>query len=269
MEEGNVVMVLRRVLLVLLVWSTPLLGDAVGSSDALTDHLDRAYDAYHAGEVATTVGAKEQDFNRALRLYSQLEGEPGDGKLYYNIGNTYFQLEQYGWAILYYLRAQRLLPRDDRIQFHLALARAQQNLPLEPESKVKNILFFWHLKLSQSERVKLFIALCALLAIFGSLWLWKCSEIMKILTAIVSVAAAILLSSMLYFHYFAPVDAVIVKAFGLYHGPREDYALVRDEPFAPGTEVKVEKAIDSGTWLKVVAPDGKVGYVPSDVIRII
>ncbi len=60
----------------------------------------------------------------------------------------------------------------------------------------------------------------------------------------------------------------MVKAFGLYHAPAEDSALVSDEPFISGTQVRVHKTVEDG-WLKVIAPDGKSGYVPADVIRII
>jgi tetratricopeptide (TPR) repeat protein len=272
MDEGDALFDQGRIIITSLSFVLLPMGAMAaiaGPADALSTHLQKADDSYHAGEVATTIGEKELNFLRALRLYSQLEGEPGNGKLYYNIGNTYFQLEQYGWAILYYLRAERLRPRDDRIQFHLTLARAQQGLPLAPENKLKNALFFWHVKLSQTERIQLFIALIALLFFFGSLWLWYRSQAFKILSIMAGLCSALLLSSILYFYYFAPVDAVIVKAFGLYHGPREDYALVSDEPFIPGTEVKVEKVVDNGTWLKIITPEGKVGYVPSDVIRII
>ncbi len=240
----------------------------VGPADALTDHLERAYQSYQTGVAAQTVEGKEQSFNRALRLYLQLEGEPGDGKLYYNIANTYFQLEQYGWAILYYLRAQQLMPRDDRIQFHLALAQAQQGIAIEPPQKWKQRLFFWHYELSQAERIQAFIAFGIVVLLFASIVVWSPNTYAKRFAGIVTFAWMILLVSLLYFQYWAPVEGVMVKAFGLYHGPAEDYALVNDEPFIPGTQVRIERTAEDG-WLRVTAPDGKSGYVPSDVIRII
>ncbi len=261
--------VLLMAFLVLLMSSLSLVADVVGPSDALTEHLQRAYDSYRAGESAVTIEGKEQAFNRALRLYTQLEGEPGNGKLYYNIGNTYFQLEQYGWAILYYLRAQNLLPRDDRVSFHLALAQAQQGLSIGAPQVWKQRLLFWHYRLNQAERIQIFAALTLLVFLVLSLTLWYATKLLKRITMVVMVAWTAVLLSLLYFFYLAPVDGVIVKAFGLYHGPREDYALVSDEPFIPGTQVRIQNVVDDGTWLKVIAPNGKVGYVPSDVIRII
>ena len=201
-------------ILTVLSLSVNLSAAVIGSSDALSEHLQRAYESYLQGEAATTVSDKEQDFNRALRLFSQLEGEPGNGKLYYNIGNTYYQLEQYGWSILYYLRAQRLLPRDQKVQFLLTMAEAQQNLPITTESRWVSLFFFWHLKMSQVERIQAFMAFCVALLLFGSLFIWYRSGLLKILTALSGIAASVLLVSILYFHYFAPVQAVIVNAFG-------------------------------------------------------
>ncbi|MDP1835532.1 MAG: SH3 domain-containing protein [Chlamydiales bacterium] len=243
--------------------------EVVGPSDALGDHLKRAYESYMAGETATTVGEREQHFNRALRLYTQLEAEPGNGRLFYDIGNTYFQLEQYGWSILYYLRAQRLLPRDDRVQFHLTLAQAQQHLPIDPDDKWKNRLFYWHMKLSQSERIQLFVGLAAITALLASFLIWRRSETVKIVTGITTVCSLLVLGSVLYYQYFAPVEGVVVKAFGLYHGPSEDYALVSDEPFTPGTQLTVENVVENGQWLKVETSSGRQGYIPSDVFRLI
>lgn len=263
---------LRTTLMTLLILMMPLpsiSADVLGPTDSLVEHLQRAYDSYHAGEVAQTIEGKEQAFNRALRLYTQLEGEPGDGKLFYNIGNTYFQLEQHGWAILYYLRAQSLRPRDDRISFHLALAQAQQGLSIEAPRPWKQRLFFWHYKLNQSERIQLFSALSFLAFVVASLFIWRSSRLLKRVATVVIGAWSLVLFSLLYFYYLAPVDGVVVKAFGLYHGPREDYALVSDEPFIPGTRVQIRNVAGDGSWLKVTAPNGKSGYIPSDVVRMI
>ena len=68
---------------------------------------------YSQGVSAATVAGQSAAFNAALDEFLGLEaaGNPvfGSGKLYYNIGNTYFQLEEYPRAILYYARAERLM----------------------------------------------------------------------------------------------------------------------------------------------------------------
>lgn len=262
---------MKQLLLTLLSVLSAATANAVssGAYDTFTTHLERAYDSYMEGDTSDVAGVREQSFNRALKLYSQLEGEPGNGKLYYNIGNTYFQLGKYGWAILYYLKAQQLIPRDDRVQFHLALAQTEQNIPIQPVRKWKQYLFFWHSLLSQSERVQLFVGLLVLFTALLSFWIWTRRPWVGFFAQVSAVMAALVLSSILYFQYFAPIDAVVIRAYGLYHGPGEDYALVQDEPFIPGTQVAVETVVQEGSWAKVKAPNGYVGYVPSDVIRLV
>jgi tetratricopeptide (TPR) repeat protein len=48
-----------------------------------------------------------------------------NGRVYYNLGNTYFKQDKLGLAILNYERAQRLMPRDKDIKANLAYARSQ------------------------------------------------------------------------------------------------------------------------------------------------
>jgi len=53
-------------------------------------------------------------YEEALMLYSQiLESGFESGELYYNLGNTYYKIEESGYAVLFYERARRLMPDDD------------------------------------------------------------------------------------------------------------------------------------------------------------
>ncbi len=238
-------------------------------ADALQDHLQRADESYRDGETADTIAAREQAFNRALTLYSRLEDEPGNGKLFYNIGNTYYQLGEYGWAILYYLKGLQLLPRDDLLRFHLSLAQAEQGLPVEAINPVTDKLLFWHRLLAQHEKIYLALSLLALAVLLTSLWIWIPIDSLKVASTLVSIATGAVVLSVVYSQYFAPVQAVVVQSFGLYHGPSEEAALVEDVPFIPGTAVNVIEATEDGSWLKIYSPQGKTGYLPADVTRII
>jgi len=79
----------------------------------LTSLFEEAGKAYQAGE-----------FNRAREIYSSLVAErKNDPNLYYNLANTYYRLNDPGWAILWYERALRLKPLDSDIRYNLALAK--------------------------------------------------------------------------------------------------------------------------------------------------
>lgn len=246
-----------------------LFATVYGTSDTLEKHIELAYQSYRRGDQSEEIEERNAEFNRALKLYLQLEAEPGNGKLFYNIANTYFQLEEYGWAILYYLKAERLLPREARIAHQIELAEAKQSLPIRFSSAWKKRLFFWHFMLSQSERIELFILFIGVSTLSASLLLRKRRFAIELITYLFSIAALVVLFSLLYFHYVAPIKGVVVKPFGLYHGPAESYALVSDQPFIPGTQLKVQAFVEEGRWVQVETEGGDRGYIPSEIFRVI
>jgi tetratricopeptide (TPR) repeat protein len=65
----------------------------------------------------------QNDYQQAANLYQKVieNGFESPG-LYYNLGNTYFKLDDMPRAILYYEKARKLAPGDDDIQFNLAIA---------------------------------------------------------------------------------------------------------------------------------------------------
>ena len=67
---------------------------------------------------------KAGDFAGAAAAYEKiLSAEGPRASVYYNLGNAYQNLKQYGPAILAYERARLLTPRDPDLLANLALAR--------------------------------------------------------------------------------------------------------------------------------------------------
>ncbi len=67
---------------------------------------------------------KSGDFAGAAAAYEKLLADDGPrAAVYYNLGNSYQNLKQYGPAILAYERARQLTPRDPDVLANLALAR--------------------------------------------------------------------------------------------------------------------------------------------------
>ena len=63
------------------------------------------------------------EFLKATKTYLQLVTAGYEsGNLYYNLGNAYLQMGQKGRAILYYEKAQRLIPNDPVLRTNLATA---------------------------------------------------------------------------------------------------------------------------------------------------
>ena len=66
---------------------------------------------------------KEGRYAEAAKGYKDILNQGIEsGNLYYNLGNSYFKLGNLGSAILNYVRAKRLIPRDSDLRLNLNLA---------------------------------------------------------------------------------------------------------------------------------------------------
>ena len=87
----------------------------------------------------------EKNYQAAADIFEKLidQGET-NGFLYYNLGNTYMRLGNTGSAILYYLRAQSLLPRNENLDANLRYAINQTQDQISPSrGGLVHSLFFW------------------------------------------------------------------------------------------------------------------------------
>ncbi|MCI0471615.1 MAG: tetratricopeptide repeat protein, partial [Candidatus Aminicenantes bacterium] len=64
---------------------------------------------------------EEGKYDEALKTYRQLERQGAHWKLFYNMGNCFFKLNDYVKAKIYYLRAERLKPFDESIQKNIEI----------------------------------------------------------------------------------------------------------------------------------------------------
>lgn len=89
--------------------------------------------------IANDLYAKNK-FQAAADTYESLIQKGfNNGYLYYNLGNTYVRMGKFGPAILNYVRAQKLIPRDENLQANLSFAIQQTSdkLPIPPFFEVK------------------------------------------------------------------------------------------------------------------------------------
>lgn len=244
--------------------------------------LEEAYQHYVQGEQAVTIAERNSQFNAALNLFLTLEQEYaplfGDGTLYYDIGNSFFQLGNYSEAILFYKKAQKLLPRATAVRTRISLA--QKKLFLEGAEAQPNplaSLFAAWPRLSLPERLQLFALLSALFFLASSLLIWqkqigwvqRTSTYIKGINTALICGLALIGFSLLYTHYFSPLQAVAIEAALLRQGPHLEYPKVRETPVAAGTAVEVLSAAPDGTWFKVLTPKGDFGYVQGKAIRLV
>lgn len=235
--------------------------------------LKESYDTYLAGEQADTISLRQRNFNRALNYYKELEEkyhpDDGNGKLFFNIANSYFQLGEYPWAILYYYRAQSLMPRADKVYRNLQIARSKLNLPPTENPSIFEKVFFLHNYFSLPERLQIFFIFALISFIFASLLIWIKKKWINVALFVTTVIACIMLISVCYTRYLSPVEGVIVSSTNLYRDAGTQYAKVMDEPVPSGSKVEVRGILFNGTWFKILTPEGHFGYVPNSSLQVI
>jgi len=87
---------------------------------------------------------KEGRYQQAVAGYQQLADKGfASGDLYYNLGNACLRAGRLGPAILYYKRAQALIPRDADLNFNLRFALDQTKDAVSLPQNYLDQAFFW------------------------------------------------------------------------------------------------------------------------------
>ena len=243
-----------------------------GAEADLQNMLHEAYTSYTEGEKTETISQRKKKFNNALALYTQLadnSSKYNDGKLYYNIANTYFQLEEYPWAILYYYRALALRPTDEKVKQNLAIGLKKLDITPPTGSSFLQSLFFWHNHYSLPERLQVLSVLGMLLLATISIYIWRREHWLIYLIAALLVCWIAFLLSVGYTRYFSPIEGVLIHSTALYKDAGEQYAKVDAQPILKGVKVRVLEILHQGKWLKIYTSSGEIGYLPYTTIRII
>lgn len=103
----------------------------------------------------------EKRYTESAKAYESLIQQGiHSGYLYYNLGNTYIRMGKTGPAVLNYIRAKKLIPRDENLEANLKFAILQTQDKIEvPPLGTLNTLFFWSNDLNLSELTYLAIGL--------------------------------------------------------------------------------------------------------------
>ncbi len=116
------------------------------------------------GQVPAEVSQANQLYNQnqfreAAKIYERaIASGMENGHLYYNLGNTYFRMGSLPKAILNYVKAQNLLPRDEDVEANLEYAVRQTVDQLDGRKPhVLESILFWVRDLNLNEhRIALF-----------------------------------------------------------------------------------------------------------------
>lgn len=229
--------------------------------------FQQANASYEQGEKAITYQERKYAFNRALFLYHILEEEISSRSslFYQNLGDNYFQLGEYAWAILYY---QRGLKKDHHPVLLARIEKAQRKLGLMelPQSQKR----FWTeslLSIGKQFQLLFWLILFSFLACSALIW-FRYSWLRK-LAAISIICTCVMLGNFLFIYYFTPFEGILVTATGFYRAPDWNETQLTSFPLLAGTKVEILQITPDEKWLKITNSKGLVGYVPTSTLRSI
>lgn len=204
---------------------------------------------------------KEKQMNEALEIYAsnmnQFEPKFGNGKIYYNLANTFYQLGEYPYALLYYNKALLLRPYDQFVLKNMRLAEKQMGF----RESTPTVTF------PMPTLLQFFSLFSLLFFTFWSLWLWVPRKLYRNLAIAMCILSSFLLVGVIYKQYFSKIEGIVVTASPLYYEALQDKK--GQHHVFSGSKVTILGEVKEGEWLKILTGEGNLGYVPSKSVRII
>lgn len=218
---------------------------------------------------------EEAQFAQAAQAYEHLIDQGfADGSLFYNLGNAHFKQGDYGQAILYYRRAQQLVPRDPDIEANLALARSQaidQIESVEENGLVSQVGRFVQGRITLNELAMatlgvwiLFVAMLILRSAAKSGGAWR--SLLRyglVVTGVLLVAGLLALGSSSYVADNQPEGVIVASEVEVTSGPGSQY--VTEFTLHSGAEVDLVET--RGNWVRLALPGGELeGWAPASAV---
>ena len=210
---------------------------------------------------------QNKQYPMAAKTYEDLVNKGyKDGYLYYNLGNTYYRLGQMGPAILNYLRAKSLIPRDKDLEANLKSAYLETMDHLEGKQS-NNIFLFWLDDFNQVETIQALVLsslifwITMIFQLFFKTGFWSIARsamlCLLLLTAISAGAK----------HYWSANNlacVVLAKTIEVKSLPGSDSVTLYQ--LHEGAVLSVLETKDD--WYKVELPDDKRGWVKKESVGI-
>ena len=259
----------RRHIIVLvsaLAGAVAVVGVALAQSPDPTDLMAEANAQYERGEYP----------DAAQQYEALIASGYEDAALYYNLGNAYFKIGELemGRAVLNYLRAEELSPRDADIRANLELARARTVDRVESGGEslfasVSNAARRW-VTVGEMGVISLLLWVASAIAI-GALVVWRA---LPRRTAVRNGAIAMSATTLI---------SLLLLLSMLYSNPNDDSAVVLESTVdvmsGPGEQYETEFTLHSGAqvrlvdsrqgWVRIALPGGDdlQGWAPSNAVE--
>ncbi|MCY4574891.1 MAG: tetratricopeptide repeat protein, partial [Gemmatimonadetes bacterium] len=219
---------------------------------------------------------QEGDFAGAAASYNAvLEGGFESAEVYYNLANAHVRLGQLGEAVLNYERAARLDPSNDDIRANLELVNQRLLDRIEPMPRFWLLSAFdWWMGLIPRGVLTGLVVTCYLLLGAALVMIvlrrpagWRAA--LRRTAYAAGVATAVLGATLLVREtgVAEPEEAVVMAAEArVLSAPSEEGGLTVFT-LHEGTKVRIDRR--AGEWVEIVLADGKVGWLPAEVLEVV
>jgi len=215
------------------------------------------------------------NYDKALETWIDLYNTGyRSAELEYNIGNTFFKLNNVPGAILFYERAHLHKPADEDINYNLQIART---LAVDRFEEIPELFFvrwynFLALIMSTNRWAKISIVTFVLCLLFLSLYFYSTKYNLKVLgfwlalilliISLASVALSARNKSLVHDSHKAIVFSPLVNGKSSPDNSGTDLFVLHE-----GTKVSIEDEV--GEWYEIRLSDGNMGWILSNSLEII
>lgn len=218
---------------------------------------------------------QQEQYNEALPLYQEIESKKLESsELYYNMANVYYKTNKVADAIYYYEKALKIAPNNQDYQFNLAFAQRMtlDNIEVLPKSIGQRFRDAVILKFTYDTWAKVAVALAFVFAFLFLMYHFSYQTAKKrfyFTTSIIVFALTGLsfffASKNFYYHQNTKHGIIFARETQVKSAPSNAGEI--NFELHEGTKVQVLESIDD--WTKIKILDGKMGWVKTDVIKVI
>ncbi len=211
------------------------------------------------------------NFEKAAQLYKKvLDSGIKSGMIYYNLGNCYIKLGETGKALVYYRRAERLIPRDGDLRFNLNYVLDQRKDKIEAKEKtdLARVFFFWHHWLNLKELFYAFVVSNLIFWTLSLILIYKKNDFLKwirltafILFLLFGASSGIKVYALKSIKHGAVISPEAIVRSG--NGPNHSPLFILHE----GAEFRIDEQTEG--WMKISLADGKIGWISSASVETI
>lgn len=204
------------------------------------------------------------DYDTAIALYETLIAEGvSHGAVYFNLGTAYDQVGQPGRALLNYLRAQRVSPRDMDVSARIAAIQgARQDVQSEETVIIDRLGTMISGVVTMGELAVTGFILWTLWFGLATISVMRPSgrntlRPLLIVFGVLAAAAVVLVGSRVYIEVYRPAAVVTAEQAVVLSGPAERYL----ELFELSEAAELRVVARAEGWGRIVLPDGRRGWL--------